>query len=358
MRSWLFLNKNERSATLLLLIIALVVAILQWLPFSPYAFVLLDDEEGEKVEVYSVEDKDSLVLFVFDPNTIDSLQLDSMNLPPKVSDMLLRYRRAGGRFVTGADLLKIYTMDSCLYEQLLPYVHIEASPVVRAKREGQLAVNRRLKLHAFNPNTIDSFALVDMGLREGLIKVWLNYRQAGGYFYEAKDLHKLYGIKADEVQQLLPYVVIPVERVHYDSVSAVSLSEELFPIEINSSDTNLLMKVKGIGRVFSRRIVAYRELLGGYYRKNQLLEVYGMKPDYYEQIVSQIRVDTAFVVRLRINKVSEKELYRHPYISFKQAKAICRYRYERGYWDEAGLKSADLFDAEQLEKLLPYLDFH
>ena len=47
-------------------------------------------------------------------------------------------------------------------------------------------------------------------------------------------------------------------------------------IELNQADTLTLKKIPGIGSTFARRIVGYRELLGGFYTVHQLAEVYGI----------------------------------------------------------------------------------
>ncbi|MDR0798158.1 MAG: helix-hairpin-helix domain-containing protein, partial [Dysgonamonadaceae bacterium] len=52
-------------------------------------------------------------------------------------------------------------------------------------------------------------------------------------------------------------------------------------VELNSCDTAQLMKIPSIGSSFAKRIVSYRNLLGGYTRVDQLQEVYGMYEELY-----------------------------------------------------------------------------
>lgn len=63
-------------------------------------------------------------------------------------------------------------------------------------------------------------------------------------------------------------------------------------VELNSADTTELMKVRGIGSVFANRIVKYRKLIGGFQSEDQLLKVYGITPDRFERISTQVYVDT------------------------------------------------------------------
>ena len=72
-------------------------------------------------------------------------------------------------------------------------------------------------------------------------------------------------------------------------------------IELNSADTTQLMLLRGIGSTFARRIVSYRALLGGYVRKEQLLEVYDLSRERYDAIAPHLRVDASQAVRLNVN---------------------------------------------------------
>lgn len=97
-------------------------------------------------------------------------------------------------------------------------------------------------------------------------------------------------------------------------------------LELNSADTLLLQELKGIGSGYARRIVAYRERLGGYYAKEQLMEVYGFTEKLYSQISGYVTVDASKIRKLDVNSLGIAELKRHPYISFFEAKAIVDYR--------------------------------
>lgn len=63
-------------------------------------------------------------------------------------------------------------------------------------------------------------------------------------------------------------------------------------VELNSADTMLLQTVKGIGAATARRIVRYRELIGGFTSTEQLLKVWGITPESFVRIEEQVRVDT------------------------------------------------------------------
>ncbi|MDY6373291.1 MAG: helix-hairpin-helix domain-containing protein [Bacteroidales bacterium] len=97
-------------------------------------------------------------------------------------------------------------------------------------------------------------------------------------------------------------------------------------LELNSADTLQLQELRGIGPGFARRIVKYREKLGGYYAKEQLMEIYGFTEELYGKVAPHITVDASKIRRLDVNTLGIAELKQHPYISFYEAKAMVEYR--------------------------------
>ena len=129
-------------------------------------------------------------------------------------------------------------------------------------------------------------------------------------------------------------------------------------IEINSSDTLQLMKIPGIGASFARRIASYRNLLGGYYRLEQLQEVYGMYEELYEKIIPYLQADTGKITPIQVNTASLDKLKSHPYLNFYQAKAIVEMRKRKGKLDNIHeLDLLEEFTPEDLERIKPYLAF-
>jgi competence protein ComEA len=62
-------------------------------------------------------------------------------------------------------------------------------------------------------------------------------------------------------------------------------SEPVFtPVELNSADSTDLVELYGIGPVFANRILKYRDLLGGFYSVNQLLEVIISRRKLFEKL--------------------------------------------------------------------------
>ena len=127
-------------------------------------------------------------------------------------------------------------------------------------------------------------------------------------------------------------------------------------IDINLADTTDWQQISGIGPVFSRRIVSYRELLGGFYDPWQLLEVYGMDSVRFSRIYPFVYVSESNLRMIRINEAGYMDLLRHPYIDRTLAQAIYRYCRQHkplsSVWD---LTHSLLIDSTDLQKVMPYL---
>lgn len=130
-------------------------------------------------------------------------------------------------------------------------------------------------------------------------------------------------------------------------------------IELNTADTTALMSLPGIGPVFARRIVKYRDLLGGYARKEQLLDVYGMSQERYQGMLPYIVIDTNAITKISINSATLHQLRQHPYLDYYQAKAIVNYRNSVGVIHSAQeMMMISILDETTVKKILPYIQFN
>lgn len=129
-------------------------------------------------------------------------------------------------------------------------------------------------------------------------------------------------------------------------------------IELNSADSAKLTELKGIGASFARRIINYRNRLGGFINKDQLKEVYGMDDDRYAEMQAQVSVDLSRIKKIRINKVDFDGLKHFPYLTFKQMNAIVQFREQHGnYASLNDMRNVAILNDEILRKIEPYIDF-
>jgi len=131
--------------------------------------------------------------------------------------------------------------------------------------------------------------------------------------------------------------------------------EQIVSLEINSADSADLLKLRIPGYLISK-ILVYREQLGGYSNSFQLLEIYHFPEYIFERIHSTLQVNTSLIQPLGINTKSEEELALHPYLSFKEAKAIVLFRKNNGdFKTQDDFNKIIAFPDETKDRLKPYL---
>ncbi len=222
-----------------------------------------------------------------------------------------------------------------------------------------------ITLFDFDPNTISDEEWKQLGFRDWQIKIINNYKAKGGNWKIKADIKKIYGISDKHYELLFPHILLPetIEKTNYQNDKPVKKSvENKFEkkdysqkIDINTADSAMLTNIKGIGPAYSSRIIKYRDLLGGFIAKEQLKEVWGLSEETYQIALPQIVVSDR-VQKININKATADVLKQHPYINWKIANAIEKYRKANGsYKSVADLNKLHLLDKATIEKISPYL---
>ena len=201
-------------------------------------------------------------------------------------------------------------------------------------KEQEKIENTTISYFYFDPNSIDLEGLISLGFTKRQANTLINYRKAGGVFSKANDLNKIYTIDSALFQNIKPYIRIKndlkfnetpqLTESKVESRSPNTLESTI--IELNTADSIDLIKIHGIGKILAKRIVDYRNFLGGFYNKEQLLEVYGLNKETYNLINDMVRIDTSYINKIDINNVEFKTLNKHPYMSYANTKAIFKYR--------------------------------
>lgn len=175
----------------------------------------------------------------------------------------------------------------------------------------------------FNPNLLPSEQWSKMGLKDWQIKVIKNYEAKGGKFYKKEDFKRMFCISPSEYAILEPYISIPEQKSEYaDRKPEVKEIKKKVLVDLNTADSVTLLALYGIGPSFAKRIIKYRNLLGGFYSKKQLLEVYGFDQDRLDKIEANCDVSSGGIKKININTVRTDELKKHPYLDYYTAKAI------------------------------------
>jgi competence protein ComEA len=215
----------------------------------------------------------------------------------------------------------------------------------------------------FNPNNLPEKDWKRLGLNDKQIHMIKNYEAKGGKFRKKEDVKKIYCIKEELYSSLEPFIKIPTS-LDDNTTTLVSVSSKLTVsnpksvislVEINAADSAQLTKLKGIGAFFAKTIINYRNSLGGFVSKEQLMEVWKFDKEKYDGIEKYITVDASKVKKININTCDAKQL-KNPYINWNTANAIVNYRLKHGkYKAVEDIKKTDLVDDEMLHKIARYL---
>lgn len=209
----------------------------------------------------------------------------------------------------------------------------------------------------FNPNKLPSEQWSKMGLKDWQIKVIKNYETKGGKFYKKEDFKRMFCISPSEYEIFEPYISIPEQINEYtDRKTEVKEVKKRVLVDLNTADSVTLLTLYGVGPSFARRIIKYRNLLGGFYSKTQLLEVYGFDQGKLDEIDAFCEVGAVGLKKIHINSVKTEELKKHPYLDYYTAKAIVDQRIILGkYASMQQIKEIPLIHDDLYNKIKPYL---
>lgn len=269
-------------------------------------------------------------------------------------------------------LVKLFAFD--LFKNKTPIIinsnepvytqEIKSSDTEVVKTSSSINETKSQNLFVFNPNLISEEDALKLGFSKKLAKTLINFRNKGGKFYKADDLKKLYGINDALFTKLEPYILIEQRRnSKSDSVQFTKQNfiEKNKPtkqiIELNQADSIQLVSIKGVGPAFSKRIMKYRTMIGGFHSIEQLKEVYGMTDSLYQFIAPQVKVDPNQLVKIPINAIDFTSLRKHFYFNFQTAQAVINYRNKHGKLTENDIKNLGVFSEEKLKLILPYLNY-
>ena len=363
MRRLPFLTKSDRRALLILEWILVLGIFALWLHTihkpEPQVNLPVDSLSNNSTTLYSDHKSssfrrgaglkkessfyvpESIETFPFDPNTADSTQLLRLGLAPWQVRAIYKYRSKHGRYHTPEDFKRLPGMTMELWNRLSPYIRI--SDQFRYLADSDLSSQRQYKHPSSSKSTgISSHdekgsnssisALSDSSHREKRVSNLPFYNDVNTS--EEAKTSSSHGVrKMEGTSSKYPRGTV---------------------VDANVADTTELKKIPQIGSYRAQKIVAYRESLGGFVKVEQVMESCEMPDEVFEWFcVSDVPLH-----RLNVNKLSLRQLMRHPYITFYQARAIVEYRKKHGDLKNLDqLQFLDEFTEEDISRLSPYLEF-
>lgn len=166
------------------------------------------------------------------------------------------------------------------------------------------------------------------GLNKKQIAKLLALKNAGLKIYSQNDLLQNKDIDSPMALILLKHLKFFQEKKYFKPYEVKQIVNVVF--DLNLADTTQLDQVRGISKGLAKRIISYRERLGGFIRKEQLQEVWGMDSASYITLASKTQINISQIKPININTAEVNVLGKHPYIGYALAKIIVNYRAQHG----------------------------
>lgn len=225
-----------------------------------------------------------------------------------------------------------------------------------------------IRIFPFDPNMASETDWREMGITKRTARTIRNYLKKGGRFRQPADLAKIWGMRQTDIERLMPFVRIngrgnqigTYGKPHADGTLTDRTSfksKEKSLLDINRSDSSAWESLPGIGPGYARRIVRYRERLGGFLRVEQVAETFQLPDSVYQRIRPLLAPTRSDDIRtININQVSTDTLGRHPYCGFPMARLIIRFREQHGPYKRVDeLLQIQRVDSVWWSRIRPYL---
>ncbi len=235
-------------------------------------------------------------------------------------------------------LLNVYTKEEAKEES------IKKKPVV---------------LFYFDPNTLDLKGWQQLGLSERTSKTIVKYTSKGGRFRTPEDILKIWGMPAEIAQKLIPFIQFSKESAR-DYVKQTNFQETRqnapSSIDINLAGENEWLRLPGIGAVLSKRILSFRNKLGGFVSIDQVKKTYGLSDSVYQIILPFLKIENNNIPKDDLNTVSFYQLKKRTHLPDEVLRNILVYRQKNGLFQSLlDLKNIQNMDDSIYNQLLTHV---
>jgi DNA uptake protein ComE-like DNA-binding protein len=300
-KSFFHFNKKQENAVFALIFILIILFLLNY--FLPrlqkektydYSAALQEIEEWQSTKVQPKQKTQSkekygkdkadrqLVLkpFPFDPNKLSRKKWLAMGMPKPIVQIILNYRKKGGKFKEREDLKKIYGLTPKMYSSLKDYIQIpENNSIANNKKiEKPKKDTLRKVIPILDINTADSASLLQVpGIGPFYASQIVKYRKRLGGYCNMNQLKELYKMDSNRFYSISSYLKLE------DSL--------LTPINLNSVDFKRLVHHPYVDYHTAKKIVQLRNKLGRFASLIELKKDSVLSEPQYQKLKMYFKVN-------------------------------------------------------------------
>ncbi len=232
------------------------------------------------------------------------------------------------------------------------------------KKEKQLFQDKRKKAKKsrfkapatkFDPNTYNVHDWVNLGLSRRQADVVIKFSANG--LNSNKQLKKIFVIPEELYNLIKDSTFYPSHNIQDVEVEKSS-SDKYIPQIVNLNNANIdeLVALPGIGPFYAKKIIEYREELGGYKETSQLMELWKFDVHKFHKVKDFVIAEGEIQNKININTASAEELKAHPYIDYSVANSIIKMRGQKGSFKNIDeILESKLIDYELFDDIKHYI---
>ncbi|KAB7529536.1 helix-hairpin-helix domain-containing protein [Flagellimonas olearia] len=216
------------------------------------------------------------------------------------------------------------------------------------------------KIFPFNPNYITDHKGYALGMSLEELDRLFDYRDENKYINSAEEFQKVTQVSDSLLNQIAPYFKFPAwaKTVSVIQKKSNQNSSEIYKVgDLNQATAEELMRVNGVGPTLSKRIVKFRDRLGGFVVNEQLYDVYGLEPEVVQRTLKLFQVlQPPTIKKININQATAEELSQLVYINQDMALEIVLHRKRNGPFSSLDeLVGVGEFPTDRIERIKLYL---
>lgn len=277
------------------------------------------------------EKKELKISRKFNPDLYSESDWQNMGFSEKQAAAIVKYKNyLGGSFVSKEKFKECFIISDENYSKLHSYLILPEKTPENFEENKRKFVSEKTKItyFEFNPNELNAIGWQKLGFSEKQANVIVNYRDKNlkGSFKSLEDIEKCFVISAEKFNELKPYIKLTIPQNNIQNTSSNSTKTAISKTDFSKTDLNKITFAQLIEFGFDEKAAAsyigFRNKLGGFVNKNQILETYNIDKNIAEKLITTSPLTNDNIHKYNLLNASEEWLKNHPYFKYYANKIL------------------------------------